>query len=264
MRTARDILLLLSVVILSSGYAWASGIPIDPEFPAVQDAPLPMPIYYEFRTSWDGIQWTEEQKESVRGALEYLGSFFTAETPFEELDTPDDFSIRWAGADFFKDQGPGWTIGGQPLDSNWKDALAVAFKSTVQPPAGFDETKYPKGEIYFNTQYNWHYNPFTPPEEGLPDDPNNKASYTDGEFDFWSILLHETIHMMCVEEHAVHENEVMFGSISDGEQKYIIRDSDKDLLRDAGYPIIPEPGSLLTLGGGLLGLTGMAIRRRRR
>jgi hypothetical protein len=56
--------------------------------------------------------------------------------------------------------------------------------------------KYPLNEIYLNADIRWHYNPFTPPEEGDPNIPN------DGEFDFWSVLLHEVIHMLSVNTHA--------------------------------------------------------------
>lgn len=223
---------------------------IDPQFPiGGTSSPLPMPILYQFHTSWDGIAWTEEQKESARGALAYLGGFFAVPSAFAEEASPDDFSIRWAGADFFKDHGEhgGW-------DLDFDGALAVAAKTQIGTDAPWDKNKYPLGEIYFNTKYRWHFNPFTDPDEGKSDDPTDPSSYTDGEFDFWSILLHETIHMLCVNKHAEHSNEVMYPTFSDGERRWTIQESDKQLLREAGYPIVPVPDAagLVLLGLGVL------------
>ena len=56
----------------------ATPIAIDPGVPmgGYPPATLPLPVYYQFQTSWDSIQWTDEQKNSARDAIDYLGGFF--------------------------------------------------------------------------------------------------------------------------------------------------------------------------------------------
>jgi hypothetical protein len=228
----------------------AGDINIDPQFPTDgATSPLSLPIPYYFKTSWDGVSWTTEQKDSARGALDYLGSFFVDQPAFVEQDSPDDFSIRWAGEDFFKD----WGESGN-WDLNLAGGLAVAAKSQIGSDAPWDKEKYPLGEIYFNKNYAWHFNPLTDPEEGDPNDP------IDGEFDFWSILLHEAIHILCVNKHATDPDAVMYPSFSDGQRRWEIKEADKQLLREAGYEIIPAPGSMPI---SLLALGLLALLRRR-
>lgn len=237
-------------------------ISIDPGFPeSAPSQPLSLPIPYSFRTSWDGITWTEEQKTSTRDAISYLETFFIDQPAFFEEASPDDFTLRWAGSDFFMDHGTG-TFLGFPLDLDLSNSLAFAAKPGIENPP-WDTMQYPLNEIYFNTKYQWHYNPFTPPEEGDPNDD------TDGEFDFWSVLLHEVIHMLSVNTHASDSDEVMFPDISDGEQRYQLKQSDIDLLKDAGYdvslkasPRIPEPTS--TLGLLSLGILGVGATLKRK
>lgn len=241
-----------------------SALQIDPDFSAGGSLgePLLHPVYYEFRTT-DGISWTDEEKNSARAALSYLNRFFVDQPFFTEKDTPDDFSIRWAGADFFKNYGQG-TLNGKPINLNLTGALGVAAKNGLEPPAGWDREKYPLNEIYLNKDYKWHFNPFTQPEEGKPDNDADPSSFTDGEFDFWSILLHEVIHMLCVNYHATHSDEVMFESFSDGERRWELKESDKQLLRNAGYNIVPEPGTWLLLGMGFSGIWVVGRINRRR
>lgn len=223
----------------------ASAVPIDPGVPlgGYPPATLPLPVYYEFRTSWDGIAWSEDQKNSARSAISYLGGFFVDQPAFTEQSTPDDFSLRWAGADLFKDWG---MYGGNSWD--YSTALAFAVKPRPDNSTPWSQALYPYNEIYFNSTYKWHFNPFTPPAEGDP------ANDIDGEFDFWSILLHETIHMLSVQGHAPHSDEVMYESISDGQRKWELKASDKQMLRQAGYNI-PEPSSVLLVVAGVIALT---------
>jgi hypothetical protein len=251
-----------------SGEAFAQ-ISIDPGFPpSAPSQPLLLPIPYSFRTSWDGIIWTDEQKVSARGAISYLGTFFIDEPAFFEQASPDDFTIRWARGDFFRDWGTG-TFLGYPIDLNLGEkpdgskTLAFAAKPGIENPP-WPVEKYPLNEIYLNADIRWHYNPFTPPEEG---DPN---IHNDGEFDFWSVLLHEVIHMLSVNTHASDPKEVMFAEYSDGEQKYELKQSDIDLLRRAGYKVslearsrrVPEPTSTLSLFSlGILG-AGATLKRK--
>lgn len=231
-----------------------ADISIDPDFSAGgASAPLPLPVTYTFMTSWDGIQWTAEQKDSARLAFDYLESFFVTQPALVELPGPDDFTIRWAGPDFFKDQGT-WTLNGQPINMNLTGALAVATKKGLVPPVGWDLEKYPMNEVYFNEQYKWHYNPLTDPDEGDP------GVDTDGEFDFWSVLLHEGIHMYCVNYHSTDPTAVMYKSLSDGERRWTLTEADRKLLRDAGYSMVPVPPAVF-LGALGLGLVGWLKRR---
>ena len=165
----------------------------------------------------------------------------------QELPSPDDFTLRWAGADFFKNWGNAPVHGGGTINLDLSSGIAFAAKDIFTPP--WDTGRYPMNEIYFNNQLNWHYNPITNPDEG---DPGIEA---DGEFDFWSILLHEVIHMMSVNTHAADPEEVMYGNFSDGERRWEIKDSDKQLLKGAGYDLkatIPEPATYYLFLGGLL------------
>ena len=227
--------------------AASADIAIDPEWPTLPPEPLTLPIPYTF----DGGGWTTDQKDSGRAALSYLGSWFVGQPAFVEEASPSDFSIRWGDAGFFKD----WGMHGV-WDLNFAGALAVAAKPAIGANAPWDQKVYPLGEIYFNPAYRWHFNPFTKPEEGDP------AKHTDGEFDFWSILLHETIHMLSVNQHAAHSDEIMFATFSDGEQRWALKESDRKLLIGGGYDIrsipIPEPGTLSLLG---LGVAGLLLRR---
>ncbi|MBB1075728.1 PEP-CTERM sorting domain-containing protein [Rhodoferax sp. 4810] len=223
----------VATLLVTSLPVLADVIPIDPSWPALSPAPLTLPIPFTF----DGGGWTDAQKESGRAALSYLGSWFVGQPAFKEEASPSDFSIHWGDAGFFQDWGVhgGW-------DLNFSGALAIAAKSAIGENAPWDKNKYPLGEIYFNPAYRWHFNPFTAPDEGDPANP------TDGEFDFWSILLHETIHMLSVNTHAIHSDEVMFAMFSDGERRWTIQESDRQLLIGAGYDIratpMPEPGTL--------------------
>ncbi len=63
--------------------------------------------------------------------------------------------------------------------------------------------------------------------------------------------------MLCVIGHAPHSDEVMYRSYSDGERKWELKESDRQMLRDAGYKIIPEPSTLIIWS--LLGALGMTI-----
>jgi len=231
-------LVVAGTLLAISGWQTTLGaIIIDPGVPPghTSSGPLSLPVPFVFKTSYDNIQWTEEQKQSARQAIAYLGSFFVDQPAFEEKDDPNDFSIRWAGNDLFKD----WSGGGWSKDWDYSNALAMAVKPRPDNSTPWPQDKYPYNEIYINNTVNWHYDPFSDPAEG---DPNVEG---DGEYDFWSVLLHEVIHMLCVDTHASDPDEVMYAYFSDGERRWELKESDKELLRQAGYKIVPEPAAVL-------------------
>jgi hypothetical protein len=175
--------------------------------------------------------------------LEYLGSFFVTSPAFVEIPSPDDFTLRWAGADFFRNWGQVQrTDNGAMVSLDLTGAEGFSAKEIFIPPADW-AGKFPMNEIYFNVDRNWHYNPFTPPG---PD-----------EWDFPTALLHEVIHMLSVNGHSDDPDEVMYGGLQVGERRIEIKESDKDLLRGAGYDLriggnVPEPGTVWLLGSGFL------------
>jgi hypothetical protein len=208
-----------------SRVAIANPISIDPPLPAGPVASGGDPwhslasqpvITYVF----DGdIAWLPEQKAASYAAIQALDAIL----PLNAFEEEGDFSIRWAGAGFFTD----WTNGGAYSDPGWNitDALAVAYKHNNGP---WDPGTYPNNEIYFNTKYSWSF---------------SILSVAPDKYDFWSVLLHEIIHMLSCDTHATHENEVMYATIGVGQRKYL-QDSDYDILRRAGYTLIPEPAPL--------------------
>lgn len=197
--------------------------PSDPSSPWHSLAGDPI-ITFAFKTSWDGIAWADDQRAAVYDALDTLDDVLPANTFVESAD----FTLRWAGADFFKDyrdathSQPGWDL---------TNPLAVAYKHGNGP---WDQSKYPNNEIYFNTKYPWSY---------------SLAGVEAGKYDFWSIVLHEVIHMLACDNHAAHPDEVMYSYFDKGERRYL-QESDYDILRDAGYDV-PEPTALILLAGGL-------------
>lgn len=160
-------------------------------------------------------------------ALAAIGDLDNQALPYHTLaEGNTDFTMRWAGADFFTDWSqkpgygnPGWNLGPKP---NGSFILAVAYKHNNGP---WDRNKYPNNEIYFNSGAAWSFNPFSV-------DPNS--------WDFWMVLQHEVIHMLACDEHAEHPDEVMYATVSMGIRRYL-QESDKEILRKAGY--IPEPGT---------------------
>jgi hypothetical protein len=226
----------------------------DPPSPWFSRASQPV-VTFQFMTSWDGIVWTQAQKDSfIAGASEIDNELplntIVVQSPTERA-IPD-FTARWAGADFFKNwrntgsySHPGWAMGSEPYtDSNangrWDPGepftdengngsyneapLAVAYKHNNGP---WDRSKFPNNEIYVNSAYPWSFDPNTV-------DPNS--------FDLRSVLMHEIMHMLACDDHASHENEVMYESIGKGVRK-TIQDSDRAYLRGAGYTVIPEPSA---------------------
>lgn len=219
--------------------ATAGAAVIDVPPPAFDNPPSPWVsqwdqpvISYAFKTSWDGITWTEDQKAVVRGAIAELD----AAMPNQVFQETGDFTLRFAGSDFFRD----WRDSGQYNDPGWdlSTPLAVAYKHNNGP---WDPAKYPNNEIYINTAYPWSY---------------SLTGVEPGRFDFWSVILHEAIHMLACDAHATHSNEVMFATISPGERKYL-QESDYDILRAAGYTI-PEPAGMVILATAV----GLLVRRR--
>lgn len=234
MKTNFRLAVVLCALTVMATNSHAQDIPIDPDFSAGgTTGPLTLPVSYQFSTSWDGIQWTAEQMTSTREGLAYLNGFFVDQPAITEFTKGlQNVTIRWAGADFFKDQGT-WKLNGKDIPMNLNGKLAVATKRGLVAPEGWDHDKYPLNEIYFNTQYTWSFTYLTNP---LP-----------GEYDFWSILQHEMIHMLCVNRHADARNSVMYKSFRSGERRWELTEEDKQLLRNAGYHIVPAPGSMALL-----------------
>jgi hypothetical protein len=187
-----------------------------------------------------------DQKAVVYDVLQYL-DFALLDQEFVES---GDFTLRWGGADFFKDwRGPGF------MEPGWdmRSALAVSYKHDNGPWKNEPGNPFPNNEIYFNRAYSWSFDLLGPPAD---------------KYDFWTVAMHEAIHMLACDNHAEHEDEVMFESIGIGVRKYP-KLSDVDILLAAGYnvdparlvPAVPEPATivLVSLGGAVL-----AYRRRRR
>lgn len=222
------------LLVLAGSAAW--GIVIDTPPPAFDDPPSPWQslagdavITYTFKTSWDGIAWTAEQMDAARDGIQAVDAVL----PLQSFQETGDFTLRWAGADFFKD----WRDGGAYNHPGWDltNPLAVSYKHDNGPWKGLKDgsgnERYPNNEIYFNTAYPWSYSLLGPEA---------------GKYDFWTVLLHEVIHMLACDAHATHEDEVMYETISPGERK-TLKESDLDILRTAGYTVVPEPASWLVV-----------------
>ena len=219
-------------------------LPTDPPIPptpwrSLWDQPV---ITYAFKTSWDGIGWTDEQKGCTRAAIGAIDAVLPNNT-FAET---GDFTVRWGGADFFKDwrskdangnpsgsyAAPGWDL---------TRPLAVAYKHNNGP---WDANKFPNNEIYVNNGYPWHMDPNSPPPPG--------------KYDLYTVMMHEVIHMLACDTHAVHPEEVMYETVEIGTRKGL-QDSDLAILMNANYTV-PEPCTAALLG---LSLT-ILLRRRRK
>jgi len=245
-------------LLLSATPTW--GEIIDPGFPAGPHYTFDSPITWQFRTSWDGLTWSEEEMTSIRNAIDYLGSFFVASPLFVEIPVGDvaiaedpKVTIRKAGADFFKDWGAAPSKDGRGnIDLDISKAIGFAAKDIFEPP--WDPGTYPMGEIYINNTKTFSSSPTAP----LPD----------GAYHLPTVTLHEMQHMLSVNSHAEHRDEVMYESIEPGEIKQL-QESDKKLLKDAGYnlKLVPEPGStaaMLAAGVVALFLYGACFQRRLR
>lgn len=227
-----------AAVVGLTGSAWA--IVIDNPPPAFDDPPSPWVsladqpvITYAFKTSWDGITWSPEQKAIAYDAINTLDQAM----PLQVFEETGDFTIRFAGDDFFRD----WRDAGAYNHPGWDltNPLAVAYKHNNGP---WDHSKYPNNEIYINSRYPWSY---------------SLTSVDPNAYDFWTVLLHEVIHMLACDAHATDPDEVMYESIGMGVRK-TLKESDYDILRRAGYTI-PEP----SLAGVIIGVTVLLSRRTR-
>jgi hypothetical protein len=199
-------------------------------------------VTFAFKVGYGGLTWNLDQQTVVRGATGELDAGMLDQTFVES----GDFTLRWAGSDFFRD----WRDGGWYTDGGWNmgqrgstyDApLAVAYKHDNGPWKGWkneagDQERYPNNEIYFNSLHPWSF---------------RLDGVDAGKYDFWSVALHEIIHMLACDNHATDPGEVMYESIGAGVRK-TMKDSDWQILRDAGYRIIPEPTSWVLMGAGLI------------
>lgn len=224
--------------------AQAAPILIDPTPPAFDDPPSPWQslsgettITYAFKTSWDGITWTDGQKAAAYDAIGQLDSILPDQTFVES----GDFTVRWAGSDLFKN----WRDTGQYSHEGWDltGSLAIAYKHNNAP---WDHGDYPNNEIYFNTTQPWSFDLLSVDSNG---------------YDFWTVMLHEAIHMLASDAHATDSDEVMYPYVSKGERKGL-KESDAEILRTAGYNVshLPEPSTIAII---CIGLTGLGFARRR-
>lgn len=225
--------------------AQAAPILIDTTPPAFDDPASPWhslageaTITYAFKTSWDGITWTEGQKAVAYDAIGKLDGNLPDQTFVES----GDFTLRWAGTDLFTD----WRDGGDYSDPGWDltGSLAIAYKHNNAP---WDHGDYPNNEIYFNSEIPWSFDLLSVDSNG---------------YDFWTVMLHEVIHMLASDAHATDSDEVMYPYVSKGERKGL-KESDAEILRNAGYnvPPLPEPATIAII---CFGLASLSVARRRR
>lgn len=259
---------------------------IDTTPPPFDDPPSPWQslsdqsvITYTFNTSWDGIVWSQVQKQFMYDAINQIDDILTDQVFIELEPSPDTlsfsessgFTMRWAGSDLFQDwrddgrySSDGWNLGVRP---NGTRPLAIAYKHNNAP---WDHTRYPNNEIYFNS--------FDICDK--PSDPNfancpwsfDIFGVQAGKYDFWTVALHEIIHMLASDQHASDPDEVMYPSINRGQRKYP-KLSDLEILIGQGYstdpsqirtgPVpVPEPTSTLSLLSlGILG-AGATLKRK--
>lgn len=228
----------LAFLSLTALTSQAQPINIDPDFsPGGNTEPLPLPVSYRFMTSWDGVQWNPNQMTTTRAGMANLNEYFQDQPAIREFEAAQDFTMRWAGPDFFKNQGT-WKLNGNDINMDLTGALAVATKRGLTAPPGWDSEKYPLNEIYFNSSYAWNF--------------DTSANPPAGQYDFVSVLLHEVIHMLCVNYHATNSNSVMYATFGTGERRTTLTEEDKQLLRNAGYKIVPAPGTVALLAFGCI------------
>ena len=159
-RTVRGVAIAALVVGVATP---ATAVSIDPGvIPGGYSATRDLPVSYQFQTSWDGIVWTEEEKDSARAALDFLSGYFLAPSVFVEVlssatpvlltpaGKPADFTLRWAGNDFFKDwvaANPGFFVG---KSQKFKDRYDFrnSYGMTVKPePDGTTELPMGQGHV---------------------------------------------------------------------------------------------------------------------
>jgi hypothetical protein len=262
--TAKRFLSLLFVVATLFSASAAVAIPIDTDFfpSEVPLYPLTPPdsptAYFKFV---DNRAWTEKEKAIVREAIREWDVVICNRTNFIET-TGDvwDVSLRWAGAELFKD----WSS--TPGYEKWKLTTALGmWTDNLTPP--WDVTKYPVKEIYLNSQY---FDPAFDKINGATwysdDNPTNDEIFTG--YDLLTVAKHEFGHFLGIRGDWGQQttpppgktaDEVMWGRESPGVRKHL-KPSDLAELKALGYHVVPEPSTFALF---FLGIGAAALLKRK-
>ena len=148
----------------------------------------------------------------------------------------------------FKD----WTSKSGYDDKGWNltNSLAIWTPPGLDPP--WDKNTYPNKEIYFNEGISWY----------VDLDPLTDESFSG--YDLLTIAKHEIGHALGIKGDWGNTNvwttpppgtssdEAMWGVFDTG-QRNRLKPSDIRALRDLGkYHVVPEPGTVLLVGTGLV------------